>query len=629
MSISVTVNGTSYTIPTDSETGWGTNVTNWIQAISAATLQKGGGSFTLTAEVDFGTSYGLKVPYLKSQGTNISSSGVLRLSNTEMIAWRNAANSGDLALGVNTSNQLTFGGNPIVGSSALTANRAVVTGTGGLLGVSATTDTEIGYVSGVTSSIQTQLNGKQATITQLPIANGGTGQATALAAFNALSPLTTIGDLLYGGASGSGTRLAGNTTTTKKFLTQTGDGTNSTAPAWNTIAATDVPAVNLSTSGAGGVTSTLPIGNGGTGQTSANNALNALLPSQTSASGKVLTSDGTNTSWAAPSAGVGVFGKNFLVNAAFDIWQNGTSLGCSNGSSVYGADQWYVKNSLGTSGNITHAQVTGSLSGSLYGYSVKISTAPTASQANGCELYQTLDNLTAQSLLGQTVSFSVNVKAQGNVNQVGIQFFYNTSEAKVSTTLGAETLTTVSSGSFTLCKCENVSVGTTPTSSGVVGVRIRITGVSTGNTYDLNNGFTVEQAQLNIGSQAITFQRRHPTEDIIACKRFFQKSFDLATAPVTGSGTVNGALGYNAVLAGVHTYGLSVQFPVIMRAVPTITFFNPTLTNNNWRNTVGTDSGAAATANVGQSGFVAQNPQVSGDAVGNQFNVHWQADARI
>jgi hypothetical protein len=50
------------------------------------------------------------------------------------------------------------------------------------------------------------------------------------------------------------------------------------------------------------VTGTLPIANGGTGQTTANTAFNALAPSQTSQSGKYLTTDGTNTSWA--TAGV-------------------------------------------------------------------------------------------------------------------------------------------------------------------------------------------------------------------------------------------------------------------------------------------------------------------------------------
>lgn len=44
--------------------------------------------------------------------------------------------------------------------------------------------------------------------TTIAIANGGTGQTTASAAFNALSPMTTLGDIIYGGSSGTGTRLA-------------------------------------------------------------------------------------------------------------------------------------------------------------------------------------------------------------------------------------------------------------------------------------------------------------------------------------------------------------------------------------------------------------------------------------
>ena len=44
--------------------------------------------------------------------------------------------------------------------------------------------------------------------TALPIANGGTGQTTASAAFNALSPITTTGDLILGNGTNSATRLA-------------------------------------------------------------------------------------------------------------------------------------------------------------------------------------------------------------------------------------------------------------------------------------------------------------------------------------------------------------------------------------------------------------------------------------
>lgn len=44
--------------------------------------------------------------------------------------------------------------------------------------------------------------------TALPIANGGTGETTASAAFNALSPVTSTGDLIIGNGANSATRLA-------------------------------------------------------------------------------------------------------------------------------------------------------------------------------------------------------------------------------------------------------------------------------------------------------------------------------------------------------------------------------------------------------------------------------------
>lgn len=63
------------------------------------------------------------------------------------------------------------------------------------LGTGAVDTTHLNYLQNVTSDIQTQLNAKQATITVLPIANGGTGQSSASAAFDALSPNTTKGDI--------------------------------------------------------------------------------------------------------------------------------------------------------------------------------------------------------------------------------------------------------------------------------------------------------------------------------------------------------------------------------------------------------------------------------------------------
>ena len=83
--------------------------------------------------------------------------------------------------------------------------------------------------------------------TPLGIASGGTGQITAVAAFNALDPLTTLGDTLYNDGTDS-VRLAGNITSTKKFLRQTGNGAVSAAPAWDTVVDADLPATVVRTS---------------------------------------------------------------------------------------------------------------------------------------------------------------------------------------------------------------------------------------------------------------------------------------------------------------------------------------------------------------------------------------------
>jgi len=216
MSIPLIINGVTYNFPSPFDTNWAPAVDAWAIAVTNALIQKSGGSFPLTGELDFGNSFGLRTLYVKSEEANVSSTGFLRMANASVgIGFRNSANSGDLVLTVNASNLLTFNGVPIgtpaalldnhiyVGNvsnqpadvamsgdvtiintgattisagaitdskvnasaaiavsklAALTAHRAVATDASGFLTPSATTDTELGYVSGVTSSIQTQIN---------------------------------------------------------------------------------------------------------------------------------------------------------------------------------------------------------------------------------------------------------------------------------------------------------------------------------------------------------------------------------------------------------------------------------------------------------------------------------------
>jgi len=71
------------------------------------------------------------------------------------------------------------------------------------------------------------------------------------------SPMTTLGDIIFGGTSGNANRLAGNITTTKQYLSQTGTGTESASPTWATITGSDITGAALTKSDDTNVTLTL------------------------------------------------------------------------------------------------------------------------------------------------------------------------------------------------------------------------------------------------------------------------------------------------------------------------------------------------------------------------------------
>lgn len=87
-------------------------------------------------------------------------SAAITLSGAQVTGVLPVANGGtNSSTALNNNRIIQSSGGAIVESAAITANRALASNASGIPVASAVTDTELGYLSGVTSAVQTQLNG--------------------------------------------------------------------------------------------------------------------------------------------------------------------------------------------------------------------------------------------------------------------------------------------------------------------------------------------------------------------------------------------------------------------------------------------------------------------------------------
>ena len=121
MATPVTYVGNAYSVPSYNDTGYAQgagNLSSYLVALATGSLTLSGGSFPLTADANFGTNFGLVALYLKSTTANIATAGFLRMAQTDLIEWRNATNTGNVTISLNSSNQFVFGGDILTGAGS-------------------------------------------------------------------------------------------------------------------------------------------------------------------------------------------------------------------------------------------------------------------------------------------------------------------------------------------------------------------------------------------------------------------------------------------------------------------------------------------------------------------------------
>jgi hypothetical protein len=346
--------------------------------------------------------------------------------------------------------------------------------------------------------------------------------------------------------------------------------------------------------------------------------------------------------------------RNLAINGSLQVWQVGTSFAAI-ANATKTADCW----SYNKVGSVVHTVAqdtadvpTAAQAGSVFPASMK-ATVTTTMAAPGagdyCHLTYRMEGYRFSAIQQRT--FVVNFWAKDAVTGIHTVAVANSGSDRSY----AGEYTIASANTWQLCTVAitaSPSAGTWNYTNGL-GLEIRFCLVS-GATFQTAPGswtagnFVASTGQVNgvgtnanvfavagvdayAGTTTRDFDFRPFDEELLLCQRYYWKTFPYATAPAQNSGSTLGCLTYQVQVAGVNWFATHVRYPVLMRASPTMTSYNPSAANNKWRNTGDSldSSTTVAFAANNETGFTATNQGVATDGVGEQVSVHVSADARL
>ena len=288
--------------------------------------------------------------------------------------------------------------------------------------------------------------------------------------------------------------------------------------------------------------------------------------------------------------------RNIVINGAMQISQRGTSFSVSD--NIYTLDRFLTE--FSGLGAFTLTQSTDAPDG--FGNSLKLDcTTADASPASG-DVFQLFHRIEGQNLQQLkkgtssaekvTLSFFVKSNKTGNMQVnlrdansriIGATYAIssaNTWERKTITFDGdtsgsiANDNTAELTIEFPVGSGSNYTSGAVPTSWETSSDADRNAGSNINIADSTANEWYLTGVQLEVGSQATPFEHRSFGEEHDLCKRFYQKSFEYATAVGTATQLAGWSTGGpNGATSTGYVEG-TINFEKIMRTTPSITIYD-------------------------------------------------------
>jgi len=352
--------------------------------------------------------------------------------------------------------------------------------------------------------------------------------------------------------------------------------------------------------------------------------------------------------------------RQAIMNGNFDVWQRGTSVALIDSTVTYQADRWldYVGKDGGTLPTLTRSRqnlTPGSVQNAFYLSRLTTNGAGTSLGVNSWGYYQQKIEHGVRSLCGSGKKVTVSFRASSDIatKRIGVTLmqYYGSggspsaAEFILSTPITLTSTPTEYTVTFTTNTLSGKTFGTN--NDDYIGLRFYyMWGTTLGNTY-VQTGVTVEtfvgagnidiaQVQLCSGDVALPFQPKSFEEELRACQRYYEKSYNYEIAPATAT-----TLG--AYYSSIHTaYLLSdghVKFSITKRTTPTVTLYSSNGTTSgvgseyNNASTFVADRAISVSGNIGNNGMwaggTAGNFTTTAFPNGSFMRFHWVADAEL